>query len=66
MARYFTTETAPKGYTGPVRLTVEQTANRDAAEARWIARLVDMARDDQDPETRDNARAYLSNRGLTF
>lgn len=62
----FTTETAPKGYAGPVQLTDEQKARRVESENRWLTTLVLQARDDSDPETQANARALLTNRGMEW
>ena len=62
----FTTETAPKGYIGPVRLTPEQAARRDASEALWYETLIRAARDDSDPEFQITARALLDNRGIEW
>lgn len=33
---------------------------------RWTQTLIAQARDDSDPETRDNARALLTARGIAF
>jgi hypothetical protein len=64
--KVFTTETAPKGYTGPVRLTDEQKARRDESENLWLTTLVVAANDSSDPEFRDNARALLDARGVAW
>ena len=42
----YTFETAPKGYTGPVKLRPQDIAARDAAEAAWEAEMVAMAQDE--------------------
>lgn len=61
-----TSETAPRGYVGPIRLTEAQKVQRDHANARWIQTLIAQARDDSDPETQGNAHALLRNRGIAF
>lgn len=62
--RRFTTETAPKGYIGPVQLTAAQRATAARMTDAWVQTLIKQANDDSDPETRDNARLLLTNRGI--
>lgn len=62
----YTTETAPKGYTGPVRLTAEQRADCQKSVDRFTASLIAAARDDSDPEYRDNARLLLDSRSISW
>jgi len=49
-----------------VTLTDEQRKSCEARCDRWIATLMDQARSDDDPETRDNARLLLANRGIRW
>ena len=62
----FTSETAPKGYIGPIRLTPEQRAVAQRRTDEWVGSLVRMAHDDSDPETQANAQLLLSNRGIAY
>ena len=62
----YTTETAPKGYAGPVRLTAEQRAHGQALTDAWTLSLIEMARDESDPESAANARLLLTNRGIAW
>lgn len=62
----YTTETAPAGYVGPVRLTDEQRADCQRKTDAWTRSLIAAANDDSDPETRDNARTILDFRGIRY
>ena len=62
----FTSETAPKGYTGPVQLTDAERERLQQREDNWLTVLILQARDDSDPETQANARLLLTNRGMEW
>lgn len=60
----YTSENAPRDYTGPIKLNAAQIAQTAAATDQWTQTLIAQARDNNDPETRDNARTLLTNRNL--
>jgi hypothetical protein len=49
-----------------VTLTETERASHEAKYDRWTQTLIQQARSDEDPETRDNARLLLDNRGIRW
>ena len=49
-----------------VKLTEAQRANHEQKVDKWIAILIEQARSNNDPETRDNARLLLDARGIEW
>ncbi len=62
----FTTENAPKGYSGPVRLTPAQRVRTAELHDAWTQTLIAQARDASDPETQANAQSLLRTRGISY
>ena len=56
----YTVETAPKGYTGPVRLSEADKAKGREFHALWLETLRRQAEDSSDPETQENAQQLLA------
>ena len=49
-----------------VKLTAAERASHEAKHDRWTQTLIAQARNDADPETRDNAQLLLDNRGISW
>lgn len=55
-----------KGQAVPVRLSARQKAHTQSLADAWTRSLIAQARDDSDPEMRDNARTILDFRGIAW